>query len=386
VTMHHADVVVIGCGVTGSSVAYHLAKQGVRVYILERAEYAREPVASWASAGGVRRQGRHPAEAQLASEAIKRWQTLEEELEFSLDYRQGGNLLLAETEQEVAQLVTFVREQQQHGFSDVRLVDRREALELAPGLNQRALAGSYSPRDGQADPCKTVHAFVTAAMRHGAVYRSYTPVQSLVMRQGRVVGVQVGDEVIEAGHVVLATGAWSDELAGSIGVHLLVRTVALQMVCSTPAPALTLRPVLSAVGRALSLKQLDDGSFLIGGGWQGKPGPDRNSYILQSEHVQGNWDTARELLPVVGQQQIARAWCGLEARSIDDIPFIGSFSHIVGLTIACGFSGHGFALSPAVGRCVADHVLGRPTPELAGLQPARITQFQSEQIHMFMAG
>lgn len=384
--MHHAEVVVIGCGVTGSSIAYHLAKQGVRVLILERAEYAQEPAASWASAGGVRRQGRHHAEAQLASEAITRWQTLEEELESSAGYRQGGNLLLAEGEQEAEQLTTFVHEQQQHGFHDVRLIDRREALELVPGLNQRVLAGSYSPRDGQADPVKTVHAFVAAATRHGAVYRSHTLVQSLVMRQSRVVGVRVDDEVIEAGHVVLAAGTWSDELAAGIGVRLPMRTVALQMVRSTPAPALTLRPVLSAVGRMLSLKQLDDGAFLIGGGWQGKSDTDRRSYTLQSEYVQGNWDTARELLPVVGQQQIARAWCGLEARSIDDIPFIGSFAHITGLTIACGFSGHGFALSPAVGRCVADHVLSKPTPELAELQPDRITRLKSEQVHIFMAG
>jgi sarcosine oxidase subunit beta len=384
--MHHADIVVVGCGVTGSSIAYYLAKQGVRVLMLERAEYAQEPVASWASAGGVRRQGRHQAEAQLASEAITRWQTLEEELESDIGYRQGGNLLLAESEQEAEQLATFVREQQQHGFSDVRLIDRREALELVPGLNQRVLAGSYSPRDGQADPAKTVHAFASAAMRHGATYRPHTPVQSLIMRQSRVVGVQAGDEVIEAGHVILAAGAWSDELAACIGVCLPIHTVALQMVRSTPAPVLTLRPVLSAVGRLLSLKQLDDGAFLIGGGWQGEPGADRHSYILLTENIQGNWNTARELLPAVGQQRIVRAWCGLEARSIDDIPFIGSFSHIAGLTIACGFSGHGFALSPAVGRCVADHILGKPAPELAGLRPDRITRFQSEQIHTFMAG
>jgi sarcosine oxidase subunit beta len=384
--VYHADVVVIGCGVTGSSIAYHLAKQGVHVLMLERAEYAQEPVASWASAGGVRRQGRHHAEAQLASEAITRWQTLEEELESSVGYRQGGNLLLAETEQEAEQLTAFVREQQQHGFSDVQLIDRHEALELVPELNQHVLGGSYSPRDGQADPVKTVHAFVSAAMRHGAIYRSHAPVQSLVMQQSRVVGVRVDDEVIEAGHVVLAAGAWSDELAAGTGVHLPMRTVALQMVRSTPAPALTLHPVLSAVGRVLSLKQLDDGAFLIGGGWQGKSASDRCSYTLQTECVQGNWEAARALLPVVGQQQIARAWCGLEARSIDELPFIGSFSSIAGLTIACGFSGHGFALSPAVGRCVADHILGRPTPELAGLWPDRIAQLQSEQISRFMAG
>src|SRR5579883_2447064 len=178
-SMSSPDVVIVGAGVIGNSIAYHLARMGPRVLVIERGDIAAAPVASWASAGGVRRQGRHPAEAQLASEAITRWQTLEEELGYGVDYRQGGNLLLAEIEQAAEQLATFVREQQQHGFSDVRLVDRHEALELAPGLNQHVLAGSYSPRDGQADPGKTVHAFVVAAMRYGVLYRSYTPVRSL---------------------------------------------------------------------------------------------------------------------------------------------------------------------------------------------------------------
>src|SRR5216684_5792649 len=90
------EVMIIGAGVIGSSIAYHLARQGRHVLVVERSKVASSPAASWASAGGVRRQGRHPAEARLAIEAIERWKTLAEELQADLHYRSGGNLLLAE--------------------------------------------------------------------------------------------------------------------------------------------------------------------------------------------------------------------------------------------------------------------------------------------------
>src|SRR5579884_2099328 len=114
------EILIIGAGVIGSSIAYHLARQGRKILVIERAGVAVEPAASWASAGGVRRQGRHPAEALLAIEAIERWQTLEQELDADLHYRQGGNLLLAETETEATYLTTFVQHQQALGFTDVR--------------------------------------------------------------------------------------------------------------------------------------------------------------------------------------------------------------------------------------------------------------------------
>src|SRR5579875_121416 len=127
------DVIIVGGGVMGSSIAYHAALQGVRVLVIERAESAVEPAASWASAGGVRRQGRHPAEAQLASIAIARWPSLEQELEADMHYRQGGNLLVAENDVEAASLLDFVREQQANSFADVVLLDRQEVRELVPG-------------------------------------------------------------------------------------------------------------------------------------------------------------------------------------------------------------------------------------------------------------
>lgn len=378
-----AEVVVIGCGVMGSSIAYHLAKRGLRVHMIERAQIAVSPAASWASAGGVRRQGRHPAEAQLASAAIGRWFSLEEELAADLRYQRGGNLLLAETEDEAAQLISFVQQQHALGFSDVRLVDRQEALALAPGLNDRVLAGSYSPRDGQADPALTTRAFAAAAIRLGATCWQETAALAFLHQGSRILGVRTTRGDVQARHVILAAGAWSDELMHDLGIRLPMRTVALQMLLSSPAPQQLLQPVLSSLGRLLSLKQLHDGSFLIGGGWPGDLSADRRTFILRPESIEGNWATACGLFPVVGTQHVVRSWCGLEAESIDGIPFIGSFSGLQGLTIALGFSGHGFALSPAVGQSVAQQIVGRATPELDGLHPDRISTFSAEQVNTF---
>jgi len=382
------DVLVIGGGVIGSSIAYHLARKGLQVLVVERWQVATEPAASWASAGGVRRQGRHPAEARLASEAIERWPSLEQELEADLHYRQGGNLLLAESDHEAEELETFVRLQQEHGFVDVWLLDRQEVYELVPGVNERVVAGSYSSLDGQADPARTTCAFANAAQRHRAEYRTKTRVLALLKQGERIIGARVAHtefEEIQAGHVVLAAGAWSDEIAATIGLRLPIRMNALQMLLSSPAAPNLLRPVLSALSRNLSLKQLPDGAFLLGGGWPGGILFDRSSYTLLPGSIDGNWTTACELFPAVAQQQMVRAWCGLEAESIDDIPFVGTLPGWDGLTLALGFSGHGFAISPAVGRCVADQIVGLSAPELDGLKPDRIATFAPSQVEAFLA-
>jgi sarcosine oxidase subunit beta len=157
------------------------------------------------------------------------------------------------------------------------------------------------------------------------------------------------------------------------------------MLLSSPATPDLLLPVLSALSRNLSLKQLPDGAFLLGGGWPGEVLPDRSSYALLPASIDGNWTTACELLPVVAQQQRVRAWCGLEAESIDEIPFVGAMPGYDGLTLALGFSGHGFALSPAIGRSVADQIVGLPTPGLNGLKPDRIATFAPSQVDAFLA-
>ncbi len=384
-TAEPVEVLVIGGGVIGSSIAYHVARQGRTVLVVERNEAAVEPVASWASAGGVTPGwGQHPAEAALASAAIQRWPTLAEELEADLHYRQGGHLLLAENEVEAQHLQAFVQRRHELGFADVSFVDRQEVFRLVPGLGEQVVAGSFSPASGQADPRLTTRAFATAAQRQGAIYWTSTECLALQRVADRVVGAQTGRGHVHAEQIVLAAGAWSSDLASSVGIQLPLRIRALQVLLSTPAPPGFLQPVVSAVSRTLSLKQLPDGEFLLGGGWLGDPTPDRRSYTLRPESQRGNWATACELFPPVRKLRLVRAWCGLQAQSLDDIPFIGSVSGLEGLTLALG-SWHGFALAPAIGSFVADHLAGLPTPELDQLTPNRIAHFDPAHVAAFLA-
>src|SRR5690349_9126985 len=164
------EVLVIGGGVIGSSIAYHVARQGCTVLVVERGEVMQEPAASWASAGGIRLWEQDPPEAPLVLAVRARWPTLAEELEAEIGYQQGGHLMLAESEAEAEQLQSLAQRQHALGFTDLSFVDRREALHIAPGLGEQVVAGIFSPSSGHADPRLTTRAFATAARRHGATY------------------------------------------------------------------------------------------------------------------------------------------------------------------------------------------------------------------------
>src|SRR5947209_5415053 len=280
-TAASVEVLVIGGGVIGSSIAYHVARQGRTVLVVERHEVAVSPAASWASAGGVRPQGLDWAEAALARAALARWPTLAEELEADLQSRQGGHLLLAENEDEAEHLQSFVQRQHELGLADVSFLDRKAIFSLVPGLGEQVVAASFSPTSGQADPRLTTHAFANAAKRHGASYWTRTECLALQRVGDRIVGAQTGQGLVQAEQIVLAAGAWSRELVSSVGIQLPLRMRVLQALLSTPAPSGILVPVLSAIGRALSLKQQADGTLMLGGGWLGDPTPDGRSYTLR---------------------------------------------------------------------------------------------------------
>jgi sarcosine oxidase subunit beta len=259
------------------------------VLVIEYGRYVQEPAASWANAGGIRRQDQDPAEALLASMACARWPRLAAELEADLHYRQSGHLLLAADPQAAASLPAFVAAQHAMGFDDIQLLDHQQVHDLVPGLSEAILAGSFSPADGQADPIHTTRALTHAAQRLGACYWYETCCDHLMIAQDRIIGVQTNQGLVVAEHVVLATGAWSRPLAASVGLDLPIRARVLQVLCSTPVPASGRLPVLGVIGRALSLKQRSDGCFLLGGGWLGDLSSDGWHYQLHEARQQANW-------------------------------------------------------------------------------------------------
>lgn len=364
------DIVVIGGGVEGSSIAYHLAKTGARVTLVEKYDIA--AAASGASAGGVRHQGRDVREFPLAFRAIERWRTLEEELVADLSYRRDGHLTTIELEEDLPALTASVAAQSVLGL-DIRVVSGEELHYLSPGISPSVLAAAYSPNDGHADPTATTRAFADSAARYGATVVTGGSVTRLSLSGGRIAGVETDRGSIAADQVVLAAGAWSAGLAADIGLKLPVNAQGFQAMTTKPAPPL-LRQVMGSVRRLISLKQLPDGRYLLGGGWPGEFTLDRPRGTTLPVNRDGNREAAIGILPAVAGVEIADAWLGIEAVAVDEVPIIGPIDGIDGFVVATGFSGHGFALSPAVGESVAELITtGSLPPSLADLTYARFT-------------
>lgn len=364
------DVVVVGAGVIGASIGYHLARAGSRVMIADPGA-PRSPSASWASAGGVRRQDRDPREWDLTLAAAERWPRLEDELGSGCAFRSGGHLHVAETETDLARLAERAERERAAGLG-TQLVNRTEARELAPILAPSVVGGTFTRGDGQADPRLTTRAFLDAALRSGATYRPEA-IDGFLVEAGRVEGVRFGAERGRSNLVVIAAGSWTPRLLAQLGVNLPVRVEGLQMLLSDPV-APVLGPTVGSEGRPISFKQLPSGAFYIGGGWRADVDAAAHTCEVVEDQVSGSWETACELFPMLRDGRIAGRLCGLEGVSVDGVPIIGPLPGTPGAYVAAGFSGHGFQLSPAVGEAVAEDLMGREPPALDGLRPARFDE------------
>ena len=366
--MSRSKVVVVGGGVVGSSIAWHLARKGAEVVLADERSIA--AAASAASAGGVRQQGRDPREMPLAIAAIARWEHLEEELGADIHYYREGHLKLYEREEDVAIAHECARSQRALGL-DITVVEGRELHEFAPGIAPHIVAGTYTANDGHANPTLTTHAFAAAAQREGAEIRTSVRVTGLARSGERITGITTTDGEIAADHVILATGAWTRELFGPLGVDLPIVPAGLQMILTKPMPKL-LRQVVGAHGRPLSLKQLRDGNYLIGGGWPGDVDMVAGVGRTREESIAGSMETASSIFPPLREAGVERSWVGVEGIGADEVPIIGPAPGYDGLTVAAGFSGHGFALSPITGQLVAELVLD-------GVPSISLDEFRAER-------
>jgi sarcosine oxidase subunit beta len=352
------SIVVIGGGLIGLSAAFHLrrAAPDARVTVFERARLG--TAASGASAAGVRVMGRDAAERALALESLKRWPDLDRELEGQTGYRRGGGLRVALDDDGWKEATATVAEQCADAVP-VELVDAATARRLAPGISPDCRGGVHCPIDGHAEAMSTVRAFADAARRVGSRLVEGIGVAALATERARVIGIVRDDGTRDPCDVaIVAAGAWTAPLLAKTGVVLPLRSRPLQMLLTDPAPA-ALRPVVGGFGRALSLKQLADGAYLIGGGWPARVVDEAaNRWEVLDESVRGSLAVARAVYPPLAERALARSWAGIEAFTPDDLPVLGPVAGLDGVLVAAGFSGHGFALVPAVGDVLARLALG----------------------------
>lgn len=375
---NHADVIVIGGGISGAAAAYELARAGARVTLLEQGELA--SMASGWTLAGVRQSGRHPAELPLATVAVRRWESLADELDTDVEYRQDGNLRLARTPEEVPVIERVVADGQASGLHLSFLPDGAAVRDVAPALSSEILAASFCPTDGHANPKKTVIAFARAAERHGATIMTNTVVTGITVTSGRITGVVTRDGTIAADALVLAAGIHTPELLAPLGIDLPIRIGHVAAVRTAPVPS-SLRQVLGVANADFAGRQQVDGSlrFTAGGTvWPYSTVDLADGYDLvrpTAAEIADLLRRASRIVPAIAEARIAGIWGGLLDMTPDSLPVIERTPEIAGLVVAAGFSGHGFCLGPVTGRILRELVLqGETTLPIAPFQRARFTK------------
>jgi sarcosine oxidase subunit beta len=357
------DVVVIGAGISGAASAYELARRGFRVTLLDR--YAPAAMASGWTLAGVRQSGRHPAELPLATAAVQRWAGLADELEGETRYRRNGNLRLARTAEEVPVIRSLVEQQSAAGLDVTLLTGPADIQAVAPAVSDRVMAASWCPSDGSADPRATVLSYVAAAQRLGFEMRFGERVRRVETVNGCVTGVATNAGMIAASHVVVCAGIFGNELLDPLGLAVPLQVPMVTVLRSVPMPA-TLGPVIGVANADCAGRQEFDGRFRVTSGletWHGDidhDGP-RPAVRPTMGSIAEVVRLFGEVVPAFKDARIDETWAGLIDLTPDGLPVIDSPAGLEGLTVAMGFSGHGFCLGPVTGTIVADLVETRRT-------------------------
>ena len=358
------DVVVIGCGAIGASVAYHLAREGIRVTVVDR-----DPVGSGASSanpGTVSLATKKPGlSLALARAAQLRFLELSSELSHDVEYEQCGTLIVAESEDELTFLADLAA-RQRAGGARVEIVDSIRARQICTLLNGSVVGGSYCATDGQVNPFQVTYGFARAAERHGAKIMPKVAVTGIELHNGRVRSVTTDHGSIRADWVINATGAFADDVAAMVGVrHGVVprRGQVLVLAAEDELP-----PVKILSTRQLLAKHRADGSagrLSFGYAWK----PRSRTVILGSTNESVGFDRrtseegiawiagyATRVMPALAELPVLRMWAGLRPYR-EGGPIVGRAGGPGGYIAATGHAGDGIALSPVTGAHVADVVV-----------------------------
>jgi len=359
---------VIGGGLAGTAVAYELAGEGLDVLLLERGELNRE--ASGTNAGSFHFQiaihqlterdagGSHArlaADVRLQLEAARLWETLEEELGGPLGVHRTGGLMVAETPEELRLLHEKHAIEEEAGL-ETHVLEGDELRRFAPYLADDLLGATYCPAEGHANPFLAAPLFALRAAERGATIR--TGVAVTAVEPGFVVRTGAGD--VRARRVVNAAGAWAAELAATSGIELPTRSEGLHVNVTEPRRKV-LEPLVQHIGRRLTLKQTDSGTFVIGGGWPARPERSPARYSTIWESAAGNAAVAVRVMPSLAGVRLVRTWTGVLAFTPDLQPVVGEAESLPGYFTCLATTG--FTLSPMIARMLAAHVArGEPLP------------------------
>ncbi|WP_332651143.1 NAD(P)/FAD-dependent oxidoreductase [Lysinibacillus sp. 54212] len=357
-------VIVVGGGIIGTSVAYYLTKKDIEVILFEAKDIAAGSSGSCDRA--IMLQSKKPGpNLDLALKSAEMYKTLELELEEDLEYHKGGGMILIENEFEFNVIKEMVERQNQAGLN-VSIISGDEARKKIPALSKKIIAATWWEEDAEISPMGTAFAFAKAAQKNNATIKLNCEVQSLVIKNGRIIGVKAADEIFYADSVVVCTGVWTKKILETINIDVPIIPRKGQILVTERLPQIIDCNILSGsyiasklqktngdpYGIGLAIGQTQSGTLLIGGSRE-FAGFDSST---NSQVIREIAKRAVNTFPFLKNVNLIRTFSGFRPFTPDNLPILSEVPSVDGLFIAAGHEGDGIALAPITGKIMTEMV------------------------------
>lgn len=402
----NADAVVIGGGIVGVCAAYFIARQGMKVALIEKGRVGAEQSSrNW---GWCRQQNRDARELPLATKSLDLWEEITADINEDLGFRRCGLLYLSDNQ---AELDGWAKWRDFAKGEDVitHMLSASEAAERGKATNKPWLGGVFSPSDGIADPSKAAPLIAKGVLKHGGSIHQFCAARGIETHAGKVSGVITEKGVIKTSQVVMAGGAWASSFCKQLDIRFPQSAVRSSILSVMPG-AINIPDAMHTSD--ISVTKRGDGGYTLAisgtanvditpqqlrfatdflpmfakrwkvlspGGLQAwlaghetrtkwaldKPTPMERNRILDPKPSQKLIDktlsNARRMLPELGHIPVQAAWGGYIDSTPDGVPVIDHATNLSGFMIAAGFSGHGFGIGPGAGKLIAEMIAGKET-------------------------
>lgn len=371
------DVMVLGAGAIGSSVAYHLTKKGLKVALVERGDVA-SGTSSHCDAVALICDKNPGIDTTMGYASILRYLELQEELSYDFEFHQRGCLYVCETEAEMEAAKGYVKDQTADGY-DMRMLDAKEIFDMEPYLARDLIGGFWSEPDCSMNPYKLCFAYVDAAVRMGMDVLTHHEVKDILMEDGKVAGVVTDQGTYRTEKVVNCGGVWAPALGNMVGIDIPIKPrKGIVMISERSFPICNqkiqefgymmskfediefTRNVSERVERnnvAMVIEPTEADNFLLGGNREFR------GYNIDSEIevMQAVAERGIRFFPIMKEMNCIRTYSGLRPWVVDHLPIVSAVDTVPGYYIAAGHEGDGISMSAITGKLMSQLMTGEET-------------------------
>ncbi|RME71225.1 MAG: FAD-binding oxidoreductase [Chloroflexi bacterium] len=360
--MTASDVIIIGGGINGCSVAFFLAQAGLKVTLVERDFIASGPTGR--SSAIIRQHYSNEVTARMALRSLRIWQNFADVVGGDAGFVQTG-ILLGASEEQLPALKANIEMQKRVGI-DTRFLTPEEVREVEPAASVEGLAGAaYEPEAGHADPAAAAMAFAEGARSAGATLMLNTRATGLQAAGGKITGVETDRGSLSAGAVVIAAGPWTPYLTRTIGLDLPITASRHEVAAYRRPPTFTRHMIFADFTLDFYLRPETGGLMLVGSieDVDDQVDPDNYDERIAFDTIAAFAERVTRRYPAMENGESAGGWASLYDITPDWHHIMGALPGVDGLYCVAGGSGHGFKLAPAVGEMMRDLIVHGPSPE-----------------------